>query len=469
MSHVTRIILTAAGAAAVAVAGALAAGQGEPAAGAAREKPTVETEQCATADCHQDIVNRKVMHRPTAQKQCLECHEYDDPAQHTFNLVVEADELCWECHDEPDKDVVHEPVDEGKCTECHDPHGSDYPAMLPKGLSDGFCFDCHDDLTFMDKKFVHGPVAAQACTACHHPHQSDYEHLLRNSPTKLCLGCHFADLAAEDKSVHRHEAIVKDGCARCHDPHASDFRYQLNAQPPQLCWECHDDVKASLDKAAVVHGPVVAAGGCGSCHDPHYSTFPSLLLEPQPRLCLTCHDKPVKATDGHTLANLSEVLKENPNRHGPVRDGKCAACHQPHASEYFRLLAESYPPKFYARYDPDQYELCFDCHDEDLADDESGTDVTNFRNGDRNLHWVHVNRPRGRTCRACHDVHAAKQSFLIRQSVPFGSAGWRLEINFEPAEDGGRCAPDCHKPQRYRRDGSGEQPAGPAEAPAAGQ
>jgi len=36
--------------------------------------------------------------------------------------------------------------------------------------------------------------------------------------------------------------------------------------------------------------------------------------------------------------------------------------------------------------------------------------LTNFRDGARNLHFLHVNKAvRGRTCRACHEVHASKQ------------------------------------------------------------
>ena len=42
-------------------------------------------------------------------------------------------------------------------------------------------------------------------------------------------------------------------------------------------------------------------------------------------------------------------------------------------------------------------------------------------------------------------------------------------VTIEPAEDGGRCAPDCHKPQRYRRSGSGEPSGDSGAAPAAGQ
>jgi predicted CXXCH cytochrome family protein len=457
MGHVNRSIPTVAGVAAIALAGVMTTGQDAPPSGADQEKPTTETEVCATADCHADIVDRKVMHRPVADGECLACHEYDDPAEHTFVFVVEADELCWECHDTGfEEDVVHAPVDEGDCTACHDPHGSDQPAMLLKPLTRGLCLECHDDMPDWQKQWVHGPAAAQACTACHHPHESANEMLLA-PPRTLCLDCHFADMPADDEEVHRHEPVVEGGCAECHNAHASDFRYQLRTALPELCWECHDEVKLALEEAAVVHGPLADDGGCASCHNPHYSTSPALLMEPQPRVCLQCHGGPVQTPAGRALPGFTELLKKNPDRHGPLRDGDCTACHQPHAGEYFRLLVEAYPAKFYVPFAIDRYELCFSCHDEGLAEDESGTDVTGFRAGDLNLHWVHVNRTKGRTCRACHEVHASKLPFHIREAVPFGSAGWTLKINYKWDEDGGSCAPDCHEPIRYRREAPEEE------------
>ena len=53
---------------------------------------------------------------------------------------------------------------------------------------------------------------------------------------------------------------------------------------------------------------------------------------------------------------------------------------------------------------------------------------TSFRDGDVNLHYLHVNKAkRGRTCRACHSTHASKHNVIIRDSVPFGR--WELPIN----------------------------------------
>jgi predicted CXXCH cytochrome family protein len=429
------------------VGGALAllfAGAGTP-----QEKPTAETDECANQACHASIVDRPVMHRPVERLQCLDCHEYDAPAEHLFGLVVPADELCWECHDPEVDEVVHAPLEDGNCAGCHDPHGSDHELMLVLPVSGGLCLTCHD-VPSAEKAYLHGPVAAQACTACHGAHSSPHEMLLANTQPGLCLDCHTETKPSGAAADHRHPPLDQ-GCDGCHDPHASDIRYQLLGAAPELCFRCHESMKPDLAEAAVVHGPMHDEGGCAVCHLPHYSAQPALLAGPPTDLCLGCHDKPIRSDDGRTLVSLSAVLAENPRRHGPVRDGECAPCHRPHASEHARLLTEEYPATFYAPFEFERYELCFGCHDEDLVMEESGTGVTGFRDGDRNLHWLHVNRDKGRTCRACHEVHASRRPFHIREAVPFGSRSYVIRLDYEQLSDGGSCGPGCHRAKAYHR------------------
>ena len=84
-----------------------------------------------------------------------------------------------------------------------------------------------------------------------------------------------------------------------------------------------------------------------------------------------------------------------------------------------------------------------------LSDRETAT-LTNFRDGSRNLHYLHVNKAeRGRTCRACHEVHASKQKHQMRDGVPYGSKGLILKINYTKAPFGGTCAKTCHDTKSY--------------------
>jgi predicted CXXCH cytochrome family protein len=164
---------------------------------------------------------------------------------------------------------------------------------------------------------------------------------------------------------------------------------------------------------------------------------------------LKCHDKPVK-TDKQEFADMKRLLASNPFPHGPIQNRDCSACHNPHGSRNFRLLADRYPQEFYVPFFTSNYGLCFRCHDAALATEEHTTSATEFRDGDRNLHSVHVNRAsHGRTCRSCHEVHASADPKHIGITVPFGT--WKLPVKFEKTDNGGSCAPGCHEVQKYNR------------------
>jgi predicted CXXCH cytochrome family protein len=151
---------------------------------------------------------------------------------------------------------------------------------------------------------------------------------------------------------------------------------------------------------------------------------------------------------------LPAFTKEIENKeflHGPVAQKDCKGCHSSHGSEHFRLLIKEYPPEFYAPFSTEAYELCFSCHKESLALVEKTSELTDFRNGEMNLHYLHVNKPqRGRTCRSCHSTHASTQANHVRESVPYGM--WDLPIQFEKTETGGSCTPGCHVAYRYDRE-----------------
>jgi predicted CXXCH cytochrome family protein len=421
-------------------------------------KPTTQTATCTEGGCHADQIQHKVMHGPAAQGKCLDCHEYAAADLHLFRLTMPKSDLCVSCHTLELKRHVHTPVQDRDCTGCHDPHGSAHPMILHAPASPQLCYTCHDRSGF-EMKFVHGPVALGACTVCHDPHSTSHPKLLTQAADTLCIDCHSeadpAMLGAAARHLHK---PMEDGCVSCHNPHASDIKYHLHTSEPELCYSCHEGVKNMIGAAHVHHGPVgkPGTGSCTSCHSPHFSHLPKLQKQSQPQMCLSCHSEPLKTNDGRTLTNMTALLRDHPFHHGPIGEaggGSCTGCHEPHAGERFAMLHQEYPPQFYAPFETGSYQLCFSCHQPDLVLDKSGTGLTRFRDGDVNLHWLHVNKEKGRTCRACHEVHASSRPFHIREAVPFGRAGWMLEINFETDDDGGTCAPGCHSAASYSRSG----------------
>ena len=422
----------------------------------AKKKPTqqVAPKDCTASECHQDVIAHKYVHDQKAA-DCAACHLQIGKAEdHQFALPAKPEDLCVKCHQLPAKKHAHLPMTEGKCMSCHDPHGSEHKHELRGDPNKDLCIKCHHKTDVTNKKFVHGPVAVGACSTCHVSHSSDEPKLLQASPNALCMTCHEETGRAED-GVHLHKAL-EQGCVNCHDPHATDHKFQLVEDSPKLCLSCHQEKFDQMTAGAkVVHQAVSQDGGCPSCHSPHSSKLPGLQRASEVTTCLKCHDRQIKKADGKVISNMAKLLETNPIKHGPIRDGHCTVCHDPHAGPHFSLLSDEYPAKFYSAFSMDNYKLCFRCHSADMVTKEDGTGVTMFRDGTRNLHALHVNKDNGRTCRACHEVHASTRPAHVRESVPYGTSNWMLEINYEASEEGGSCAPGCHQVKKYVR------PAGP--------
>jgi predicted CXXCH cytochrome family protein len=151
------------------------------------------------------------------------------------------------------------------------------------------------------------------------------------------------------------------------------------------------------------------------------------------------------------LRNIKKELENKKHLHGPIKEDKCSVCHDPHGSSYPRLLTGPYPSDFYANYKPGIYGFCLGCHEENLLRFPETTVNTEFRNGNKNLHYVHSARKlKGRTCRTCHAPHASDYDKLIaEEGASFGS--WNIPIRFVLKDTGGSCSPGCHQTKQYDR------------------
>ncbi len=428
------------------------------------ERPTGPVASCATSECHTKEMAGRVLHGPTAQRQCRACHIDDDVKKHTYKLVVPKAELCSYCHTQSERSVVHKPVADKECDKCHDPHGTDLRLHLLGDPSGPLCFPCHKPGEYGSRQHIDGQVQmVGACDVCHESHSSWMPKLLPAKQDELCLVCH-ETLRAHLELIGGSHAPVLDGqCLDCHDAHTTEHPRQLRESTQRLCYSCHehDNIKKLVETSTFVHGALTEKDSCNACHLGHGSVLPALLADKEKTLCLSCHGELLRMDDGRILADMACLLKENPRHHGPIRDGKCAPCHESHASMYPGLLTLEYPRSIYASFSVKAYALCFKCHIEQLAVDEPGIGATEFRDTERNLHALHVNKEtRGRTCSTCHDVHASARPFHMRETVPFGPRGWKIEVNYTRLANGGTCSPGCHETQAYDR-GEGDMPKAP--------
>ncbi len=356
------------------------------------------------------------------------------------------------CHDElRNRPVVHEPVKDD-CLSCHREEATGHPQhpgpefFLPAGA--GLCFGCHEN--FSSLAYQHGPVASGACTFCHDPHGSANRALLRAGLRGLCLDCHVDFSASLRQAPFVHSAVRELDCDACHLPHASAHQALLKDDTTMICFDCHDELGAKYKRSRNRHEAMYSGRKCANCHFSHFSEHGALLVNKAGRLCLDCHGDDQAARSSGTR-NIGEEIAGKKIVHGPVADGQCVDCHDPHGNDYAALLSAPYPGTFYAAFNDNTYDFCFQCHERDMLAPGAGGGQTAFRNGGENLHRVHVARERkGRTCRACHATHASDGAKLINpDGIPFGD--WRVPVRFEATESGGTCMPGCHRRMAYDR------------------
>jgi len=419
------------------------------AAGASGQAPTTKVLDCTNAGCHAKEMDHKVLHGPTAVQACDMCHEYHDPARHMFVLKRKGRELCEFCHIDKsgtEGAFAHEPFAKGDCLSCHDPHGAETARLLKKDSVANLCTDCHTDA--LHGAHVHKP-AGDDCLLCHKPHTADFGHMLTRAGNNLCTSCHEAVGQTVTQSQHPHAPATED-CLQCHTPHASNAEKGLKAPVRELCSSCHEQVGRDALGAAHTHSAALEGRACLNCHTAHGSEHANQLHANPVGACLECHQKPIKVDKDRTVRATPELANDALHRHGPIQDGDCAACHTVHGGEQPQLLVTPYSRSFYQPYSADAYALCLRCHSSQVVFTDATNIETNFRNGDRNLHAVHVNKqPMGRSCRACHSTHASRFESQIADTVSYGQ--WKLPINFKVTETGGSCAPGCHKPASYDR------------------
>lgn len=266
-------------------------------------------------------------------------------------------------------------------------------------------------------------------------------------PGTSCISadCH-ADMA--NGKEYFHEAAT-DGelCTECHEMQIEgvhDFIPYKKDEP--LCFNCHnaEDFEDSRQHHPGTHAE------CLKCHHPHGSDNSALLQAPLPKLCLGCHSSEIKDSRGNNLPATNKIIDDKKN-HKPFVEGRCTACHLPHQVDSHRRLNENYPAQLYASYNDETYGFCLGCHEnlnKHLSKPKTSTD-TAFRNGNLNLHYKHINRIKGRTCRTCHHHHSSTNPKLVRKTFAFGKR--ILNIEYEKTETGGRCAPACHVTVQYDR------------------
>ncbi|MEI6887948.1 MAG: cytochrome c3 family protein [Bacteroidales bacterium] len=399
--------------------------------------------------CHPKVLAYEHKHTPAAEN-CEKCHRPNGrthPVEGVkgFTLVALIPELCNNCHQAKNsKKNVHTPVANGKCLDCHDVHSSVNESLL-KYPRTTLCQECHA-VGKNVKKSQHKAVTDGKCESCHDVHQSDFNKLIKTESPVLCLPCHDKQKdQAGAKAIH--QPFLKD-CLLCHLGHNSDTLYLLKNKTPELCFSCHARIKATMQGAEHPHLAVTAQKNCLNCHSPHTSSAAGLLLSDETTTCMNCHKSPV-FTDNKPRLNFGQLVLKSTYSHGAISKSGCSGCHMPHSSPNPFLLKGSYREGVFTSPNKESFLICFSCHISELLLQETTHTATGFRNGEQNLHYLHIQGSKTRSCSSCHNVHGAMNRKLIAEKVLFGN--WEMPIQFKLLDGGGSCAPGCHSEKTYKR------------------
>jgi len=403
-----------------------------------------QSDEIACTNCHDKIVAGLVLHYPVSEG-CTNCHNepeanHPENPQRKVTLADKTPDLCYVCHDTKNTHkYIHSPIESGECLNCHAVHSSNTASLLTEATIAAQCNLCHETGTSIDKPNKHAPISDGDCTVCHDPHESDNAQLIKSTKPGLCFDCH-SDIGEMVifPTVH---APFADDCSNCHSPHESLNPALLTEKTIDLCYTCHEPYENMKSS----HEPV-KNGDCVTCHSPHASKESKLLLNNSQTLCLNCHSKTI-TTDSVTIKNIGKQLSSSALIHGAVELDGCTTCHDAHGSNNQMLLKNTFPADTYVHVEAGSFALCFDCHDGQMLKEGIVPLLTNFRDGSRNLHCVHIHGAKGRNCTLCHEMHASNNKHLIAKTVIFGN--WEMPLNYVASISGGSCETGCHSKKSY--------------------
>jgi predicted CXXCH cytochrome family protein len=199
----------------------------------------------------------------------------------------------------------------------------------------------------------------QLCKTCHKIITGASQYVVHDNPEdSSCYRCH-KNLVNRAKG---HAPSINWMCTECHTGKGGEYgeesgdKSKYTAPDPimERCFSCHENTKKLWFSRKSEHGPV-RDGRCNRCHNPHASNELFFLRKPIWDLCTTCHAE--KASGAHVISSYvrdkSHPMKGKPDPSRPGRELACSGCHDPHGSDGIFLLRSKGKTAF---------SICIRCH-----------------------------------------------------------------------------------------------------------
>ncbi|MCF6330922.1 MAG: cytochrome c3 family protein [Sulfurimonas sp.] len=175
-----------------------------------------------------------------------------------------------------------------------------------------------DDSENYNLNFFHTDKKEKKCVSCHNMTSNipTNEDILEDITQTTCYNCHKNKL----NTRNTHAPAANWRCIDCHDGKTAEYNMDLEGESKYLardpiktnCASCHDKV-TKWENNKYTHGPV-NDGRCVRCHDPHGSDNEFFLRKPIWDICTTCHAE--KADGKHVVSSF--VFSRNSGAH-PTR------------------------------------------------------------------------------------------------------------------------------------------------------
>lgn len=193
-----------------------------------------------------------------------------------------------------------------------------------------------DEPDTYEEHYFHIDKNEKKCVACHDMTSNipTGDKVFEDVTQTTCYACHKSLV----QSKNSHAPAVNWRCVDCHNGKAGEYdtttkklsKYKVPDPVNRSCEGCHEPAKM-WDHNSYGHGPV-NDGRCERCHDPHGSDHEFFLRKPIWDLCTTCHAE--KATEAHVLTSF--IFGRNDGAHptqgksDPSRPGREFTCSSCH-------------------------------------------------------------------------------------------------------------------------------------------